>query len=185
MSHEEEIAKLRAENARLDRLAWDYRGEITQAQEEIALLRAENAALQNEARQIWAQIPDEYKLSSGERSPEATRLMVKGLWAMSEELRALRAENASLDRIATDYYERLTGEAQEEIARLQSGIAALREQWQARYDAWKVEFDEEMQKAGRAERSLILAGQRYAMACVLEELDAIFPAEAINEEKAP
>ncbi len=45
---------------------------------------------------------------------------------MSEELRALRAENASLDRIATDYYERLTGEAQEEIARLQSGIAALR-----------------------------------------------------------
>lgn len=98
---------------------------------------------------------------------------------------ALRAENERIDRIATDYYERLTGEAQEEIARLQSGIAALREQWQARYDAWKVEFDEEMQKAGRAERSLILAGQRYAMACVLEELDALFPPEAINEEKAP
>ena len=95
-------------------------------EEEIARLRAENAALQNEARQIWGQIPDEYKLSSGARSPEAIRLMVKGLWAMSEELRALRAENASLDRIATDYYERLTGEAQEEIARLQSGIAALR-----------------------------------------------------------
>ena len=97
-------------------------------EEEIARLRAENAALQNEARQIWGQIPDEYKLSSGARSPEAIRLMVKGLWAMSEELRALRAENASLDRIATDYYERLTGEVQEEIERLQSGIAALREQ---------------------------------------------------------
>ncbi len=39
---------------------------------------------------------------------------------------ALRAENARLDRIAMDYYERLTGDAQEEIARLQSGIAALR-----------------------------------------------------------
>lgn len=168
-------------------------------EEEIARLRAENAALQGEVRQIWAQIPDGYKLSSGARSPEATRLMVKGLWAMSEELRALRAENASLDRIATDYYERLTGQAQEEIARLQSDvdeldrmiraeiarndqmraqIAALREQWQARYDAWKVEFDEEMQKAGRAERSLILAGQRYAMACVLEELRALFPPES-------
>ncbi len=75
-----------------------------------------------------------------------------------------------------------------EIARndqMRAQIAALREQWQARYDAWKVEFDEEMQKAGRAERSLILAGQRYAMACVLEELDALFPPEAINEEKAP
>lgn len=168
-------------------------------EEEIARLRAENAALQGEVRQIWAQIPDGYKLSSGARSPEATRLMVKGLWAMSEELRALRAENASLDRIATDYYERLTGQAQEEIARLQSDvdeldrmiraeiarndqmraqIAALREQWQARQNAWLTEFDEEMQKAGRAERSLILAGQRYAMACVLEELDALFPPEA-------
>ena len=92
-----------------------------------------------------------------------------------EEIAQLRAENASLDRIAMDYYERLTGDAQEEIARLQSGIAALREQWQARQDAWLTEFDEEMQKAGRAERSLILAGQRYAMACVLEELDALFP----------
>ncbi len=95
-----------------------------------------------------------------------------------EELRALRTENARLDRIATDYYERLTGEAQEEIERLQSGIAALREQWQARQNAWLTEFDEEMQKAGRAERSLILAGQRYAMACVLEELDALFPPES-------
>lgn len=93
-----------------------------------------------------------------------------------EEIAQLRAENARLDRIAMDYYERLTGEAQEEIARLQSGIAALREQWQARQDAWKIEFDEEMQKsAGRAERSLILAGQRYAMACILEELDELFP----------
>ena len=81
----------------------------------------------------------------------------------------------STNRIAINYYARLASESQDEIARLQSGIAALREQWQARYDAWKVEFDEEMQKAGRAERSLILAGQRYAMACVLEELDALFP----------
>ena len=80
-----------------------------------------------------------------------------------EEIAQLRAENERLDRIATDYYERLTGEAQEEIARLQSGIASLREQWQARLDAWKAEFDEEMQKAGRAERSLILADQRYAI----------------------
>ena len=95
-----------------------------------------------------------------------------------EEIAQLRAENARLDRIAMDYYERLTGEAQEEIARLQSGIAALREQWQARQNAWLTEFDEEMQKAGRAERSLILAGQRYAMACVLEELDALFPPES-------
>ena len=45
MSHEEEIAKLRAENARLDRLAWDYRGEITQAQEEIARLQSGIATL--------------------------------------------------------------------------------------------------------------------------------------------
>lgn len=43
-----------------------------------------------------------------------------------EEIAQLRAENARLDRIAMDYYERLTGDAQEEIARLQSGIAALR-----------------------------------------------------------
>ena len=65
-----------------------------------------------------------------------------------------------------------------EIARndqMRAQVAALREQWQARQDAWLTEFDEEMQKAGRAERSLILAGQRYAMACVLEELDALFP----------
>ncbi len=98
--------------------------------------------------------------------------------SQEEELARLRAENERLDRIATDYYERLTGEAQEEIERLQSGIAALREQWQARQDAWKAEFDEEMQKSQRAERSLILAGQRYAMACVLEELDALFPPES-------
>ena len=45
MSHEEEIAKLRAENASLDRLAWDYRGEITQAQEEIARLQSGIAAI--------------------------------------------------------------------------------------------------------------------------------------------
>ena len=68
-----------------------------------------------------------------------------------------------------------------EIARndqMRAQIAALREQWQARQNAWLTEFDEEMQKAGRAERSLILAGQRYAMACVLEELDALFPPES-------
>ena len=45
MSHEEELARLRAENARLDRLAWDYRGEITQAQEEIARLQSGIATL--------------------------------------------------------------------------------------------------------------------------------------------
>ena len=45
MSHEEEIAQLRAENERLDRLAWDYRAEITQAQEEIARLQSGIAAL--------------------------------------------------------------------------------------------------------------------------------------------
>ena len=33
------------ENERLDRLAWDYRGEITQAQEEIAQLQSGIAAL--------------------------------------------------------------------------------------------------------------------------------------------
>ena len=68
-----------------------------------------------------------------------------------------------------------------EIARndqMRAQIAALREQWQARQNAWLTEFDEEMQKAGRAERSLILAGQRYAMACVLEELDELFPPES-------
>ena len=91
-----------------------------------------------------------------------------------EEIAQLRAENERLDRLAWDYRGEIT-QAQEEIARLQSGIAALREQWQARQDAWLTEFDEEMQKAARAERSLILAGQRYAMACVLEELDALFP----------
>jgi hypothetical protein len=76
--------------------------------------------------------------------------------------------------LALNYHERLI-RAQEEIAQIQASIAALREQWQARQDAWLTEFDEEMQKAARAERSLILAGQRYAMACVLEELDALFP----------
>jgi hypothetical protein len=85
--------------------------------------------------------------------------------------------------LALNYHERLI-RAQEEIAQIQASIAALREQWQARQDAWLTEFDEEMQKAARAERSLILAGQRYAMACVLEELDALFPPEVINEEKA-
>ena len=61
---------------------------------------------------------------------------------------------------------------------MRAQIAALREQWQARQNAWLTEFDEEMQKSGRAERSLILAGQRYAMACVLEELDELFPPES-------
>ena len=78
--------------------------------------------------------------------------------------------------LALNYHERLI-RAQEEIAQIQASIAALREQWQARQDAWLTEFDEEMQKAARAERSLILAGQRYAMACVLEELDALFPSD--------
>ena len=87
----------------------------------------------------------------------------------------------STNRIAINYYARLASEAQEELARLQSGIAALREQWQARQNAWKIEFDEEMQKSQRAERSLILAGQRYAMACALEELDALFPVEASHQ----
>ena len=45
MSHKEEIAQLRAENARLYLLAWDYRGEITQAQEEIARLQSGIATL--------------------------------------------------------------------------------------------------------------------------------------------
>lgn len=85
--------------------------------------------------------------------------------------------------LALNYHERLI-RAQEEIAQIQASIAALRKQWQARHDAWKSEFDEETQKSQRAERSLILAGQRYAMACVLEELDALFPPEVINEEKA-
>ena len=39
---------------------------------------------------------------------------------------ALRAENERLNRIAMEHYKRLAGEVQEEIARLQSGIAALR-----------------------------------------------------------
>ena len=79
--------------------------------------------------------------------------------------------------LALNYHERLI-RAQEEIAQIQASIAALREQWQARHDAWKSEFDEETQKSQRAERSLILTGQRYAMACVLEELDALFPPES-------
>ena len=83
--------------------------------------------------------------------------------------------------LALNYHERLI-RAQEEIAQIQASIAALREQWQARQDAWLTEFDEEMQKAGRAERSLILAGQRYAMACVLEELDALFPPKEEEEQ---
>ena len=48
MSHEEEIAQLRAENERLDRLAWDYRAEITQAQEELARLQSGIAALRTD-----------------------------------------------------------------------------------------------------------------------------------------
>lgn len=83
--------------------------------------------------------------------------------------------------LALNYHERLI-RAQEEIAQIQASIAALREQWQARQDAWLTEFDEEMQKAARAERSLILAGQRYAMACVLEELDALFPPKEEEEQ---
>lgn len=39
---------------------------------------------------------------------------------------ALRAENERLNRIAMEHYARLASEAQEEIERLQSGIAALR-----------------------------------------------------------
>lgn len=54
--------------------------------------------------------------------------------------------NASLDRIAMEHYKRLASEAQEEIARLQSGIAAIRERWQARRDAMQVEFREETRK---------------------------------------
>ena len=64
---------------------------------------------------------------------------------------------------------------QEEIARLQSGIAALREQWQARQDAWKIEFDEEMNKRGYTAYAAILGGEWYATESVLEELDALFP----------
>lgn len=142
-------------------------------QEEIARLRTENAALQNEARQIWAQVPDGYKLSSGARPLEAIRLMVEGLWAMSEELRALCTENARLDRIAMDYYERFT-DAQEEINRLQSGIAALREQWQARRDAWQSRFDAEDKPSEYADA---LTERVRVISVVIEELDALFPVE--------
>ena len=75
-------------------------------------------------------------------------------------------------------------QAQEEIARLQSGIATLRERWQARRDAWKSEFDEEMNKRGYTAYAAILGGEWYATESVLEELDALFPPEVINEEKA-
>ena len=37
-----------AENERLDRLAWDYRAEITQAQEELARLQSGIAALRTD-----------------------------------------------------------------------------------------------------------------------------------------
>jgi hypothetical protein len=91
-----------------------------------------------------------------------------------EEIAKLRAENASLDRLAWGYRGEIT-QAQEEIERLQSGIAALREQWQARQDAWKIEFDEEMNKRGYTAYAAILGGEWYATESVLEELDALFP----------
>lgn len=147
-------------------------------EEEIVRLRAENAALHSEARQIWAQVPDGYKLSSGARSPEAIRLMVKGLWAMSEELRALRAENASLDRIATDYYERLTGEAQEEIARLQSGIAALREILTQDLNCWQDRISREMAYQEPSPYAPYCLGYIDSLTATIKDLDAIFPPES-------
>ena len=147
-------------------------------EEEIARLRAENAALQNEARQIWAQVPDGYKLSSGARPLEAIRLMVEGLWAMSEEVRALRAENASLDRIATDYYERLTGEVQEEIARLQSGIAALREVLTQRRDDWQDRISREMAYQEPSPYAPYCLGYIDSLTATIKDLNALFPPDA-------
>ena len=65
-----------------------------------------------------------------------------------------------------------------EIARndkMRAQIAALREQWQARQDAWKIEFDEEMNKRGYTAYAAILGGEWYATESVLEELNALFP----------
>ena len=67
-----------------------------------------------------------------------------------------------------------------EIARndkMRAQIAALRERWQARRDAMQVEFREEMRKGNPSDYPAILAGQRYALESVLEELDALFPPE--------
>jgi hypothetical protein len=74
-----------------------------------------------------------------------------------------------------------------EIARndqMRAQIAALREQWQARQNAWKAEFDEEMNKRGYTAYAAILGGEWYATESVLEELDALFPVEANNEKTA-
>ena len=76
--------------------------------------------------------------------------------------------------LALNYHERLI-RAQEEIAQIQASIAALREQWQARQDAWKIEFDEEMNKRGYTAYAAILGGEWYATESVLEELNALFP----------
>ena len=81
----------------------------------------------------------------------------------------------STNRIAINYYARLASEAQEELARLQSGIAALREQWQARQDAWQSRFDAEDKPSEYADA---LTERVYVISVVLEELDALFPPES-------
>ena len=72
----------------------------------------------------------------------------------------------------------MTDEQRDEIARndkMRAQITALRERWQARRDAMQAELWEEMRKGNSSDYPAILVGQRYAMACVLEELDALFP----------
>ena len=71
-----------------------------------------------------------------------------------------------------------------EIARndkMRAQIAALREQWQARQDAWQSRFDAEDKPSEYAD---VLTERVYVISVVLEELDALFPVEVNNEEKA-
>lgn len=72
MIHEEEIVRLRAENARLDRIAWDYRGELTKAQEEIARLQSGIAAL----REQWQSRRDAWKAEFDEEMQKAGRVSI-------------------------------------------------------------------------------------------------------------
>lgn len=73
--------------------------------------------------------------------------------------------------LALNYHERLI-RAQEEIAQIQASIATLREQWQARYDAWQWHLDH------ISEDTAFVDGQLQSIKAMLNDLDALFPPEA-------
>ena len=91
---------------------------------------------------------------------------------------ALRAEKERLDRLAMEHYKRLIGEAQEEIARLQSGIAALREVLTQRRDDWQDRISREMAYQEPSPYAPYCLGYIDSLTATIKDLNALFPPDA-------